>query len=100
MLLGRNKLSLRRRRKPPLCVSAADATRPEGAGKLARENHAEFPQLAAVSQAPGLDQKDNSGNNAAASSTRVLTTFSFTLMLLLFHTTSQHLRESSWLHVT
>ena len=72
MLLRRNKLSLRRRRKPPLCVSAAAAIRPEGAGDLARGNHAEFPQLAAVSQAPVLDQKDNFGNKDAASSTRLL----------------------------
>lgn len=72
MLLGRNKLSLHRGRKPPLCGSAAAAIQPEGTGDLARGNHAEFPQLAAVSQAPVLDQKDNFGNKDAASSIRLL----------------------------
>lgn len=47
-------------------------TQQEGTGYLARGNHTEFPQLAAVRLAPVLDQKDNFGNKDAASSTRLL----------------------------
>lgn len=70
MLLGRNKLS-HTGGESLLSVSAAAATRPEGAGDLARGNHVEFPQLAAVNQAPVLDQKDSLGNKDAASSIRL-----------------------------
>lgn len=74
-------------------VSAAAATRPEGTGDLARGNHAEFPQLAAVSQAPVLDQKDSLGNKDAAS-----TTLSSSILVLLFRSTGWHNCQNSWFH--